>query len=88
MGCLSAILRLLTYAKQIEVYKYNNSLLYVLSSAKPNAAGQRWVDKLAEFNINVHYKPRRYNLMPALQIAFQKILKNILSPTRMKYFQK
>ena len=31
----------LTYAKQTEVYTDNNPLLYVLSSAKLNATGQR-----------------------------------------------
>ena len=51
----------LTYAKQIEVYTDNNPLLYVLSSAKLNATGQRWVNELAEFNINIHYKPGRNN---------------------------
>ena len=51
----------LTYAKQIEVYTDNNPLLYVLSSAKLNATGQRWVNELADFNINIHYKPGRNN---------------------------
>ena len=51
----------LTYAKQIEVYTDNNPLLYVLSSAKLNATGQRWVNELADFNINIHYNPGRNN---------------------------
>ena len=51
----------LTYAKQIEMYTDNNPLLYVLSSAKLNATGQRWVNELADFNINIHYKPGRNN---------------------------
>ena len=51
----------LTYAKQIEVYTDNNPLLYVLSSAKLNATRQRWVNELADFNINIHYKPGRNN---------------------------
>ena len=50
-----------TYAKQIEVYTDNNPLLYVLSSAKLNATRQRWVNELADFNINIHYKPGRNN---------------------------
>ena len=41
----------LTYAKHTEVYTDNNPLLYVLSSAKLNATGQRWVNELADFNI-------------------------------------
>ena len=51
----------LTYTKQIEVYTDNNPLLYVLSSAKLNATRQRWVNELADFNINIHYKPGRNN---------------------------
>ena len=51
----------LTYAKQIEVYTDNNPSLYVLSSGKLNATGQRWVNELADFNINIHYKPGRNN---------------------------
>ena len=49
----------LTYAKQIEIYKDNNPLLYILSSAKLNAIGQRWVNESADFNINIHYKQGR-----------------------------
>ena len=51
----------LTYAKHTEVYTDNNPLLYVLSSAKLNATGQRWVNELADFNINIHYNPGRNN---------------------------
>ena len=51
----------LTYVKQIEVHTDNNPLLYVLSSAKLNATGQRWVNELANFNINIHYKPKSNN---------------------------
>ena len=51
----------LTHAKQIEVYTDNNPSLYVLSSGKLNATGQRWVNELADFNINIHYKPGRNN---------------------------
>ena len=28
---------------------------------KLNATGQRWVNELADFNINIHYKPGRNN---------------------------
>ena len=39
-----------------EVYTDNNPLTYVLSSAKLDACGQRWVAKLANYNITVKYK--------------------------------
>ena len=57
----------LTYAKQIEIYKDNNPLLYVLSSAKLNAIGQRWVNESAEKLTDrgdlekfVHFGNKRY----------------------------
>ena len=42
----------LTYAKQIEVYTDSTCLLYLLSSAKLNATGERLVNELAYFDIN------------------------------------
>ena len=39
-----------------EVYKDNNPLTYVLSSAKLDACGQRWVAKLANYNFTIKYK--------------------------------
>ena len=39
-----------------EVYTDNNPLTYVLSSAKLDACGQRWVAKLANYNFTVKYK--------------------------------
>ena len=51
----------LTYAKHIEVFTDKNTLLYVLSSAKLNATGKRWVNELADFTINIQHKPGRNN---------------------------
>ena len=39
-----------------EVYTDNNPLTYVLSSAKLDACGQRWVAKLANYNFTIRYK--------------------------------
>ena len=39
-----------------EVYTDNNPLTYVLSSAKLDACGQRWVAKLANYNFTIKYK--------------------------------
>ena len=38
------------------MYTDNNPLTYVLSSAKLDACGQRWVAKLANYNFTVKYK--------------------------------
>ena len=49
----------LLYALKVEVYTNNNPLVYVLSSAKLSATGQRWVNELGDFNLQIHYKPGR-----------------------------
>ena len=50
------------HAKEVHVYADNNPLLDVLSSAKLNATGQRWVNNLADFYLQIHYKPGRTNV--------------------------
>ena len=40
-----------------DVYTDNNPLTYVLSTAKLDACGHRWVAALANYNFNLHYKP-------------------------------
>ena len=51
----------LHYAPSFTVYTDNNPLTYVLSSAKLNATGQRWVAELADFNFTIRYLPGRKN---------------------------
>ena len=43
-------------SKTFEVYTDNNPLTYVLTSAKLDACGQRWVAKLASYNFTIKYK--------------------------------
>ena len=43
-------------SKTFEVYTDNNPLTYVLTSAKLDASGQRWVAKLANYNFTTKYK--------------------------------
>ena len=43
-------------SKTFEVYTDNNPLTYVLTSAKLDACGQRWVAKLANYNWSIKYK--------------------------------
>ena len=47
----------LYYANEFTVYSYNNPLSYVMSTAKVNATGMRWVPELADFNFKVKYRP-------------------------------
>ena len=46
---------------KFEVYTDNNPLTYILTTAKLDACGQRWVTDLANFNFTLHYKPGSIN---------------------------
>lgn len=49
------------YALSFTVYTDNNSLTYVLSGAKLNSRGRRWVAELAAFNFDIRYRPGKVN---------------------------
>ena len=51
----------LYYAPSFTVYTDNNPLTYVLTSAKLNATGLRWVSELADFNFTIKYRPGNAN---------------------------
>lgn len=44
----------------------NNPLTYVLSTAKLNATGCRWIAELADFHFTVKYCPSRENIADSL----------------------
>ena len=50
------------YMGSFDVYTDNNPLTYILTSAKLDATGQRWVAALAIFKFNIYYKPGKNNL--------------------------
>ncbi|CAB4040754.1 Hypothetical predicted protein [Paramuricea clavata] len=52
----------LYYAPQFTVYTDNNPLTYVLTSAKLNATGLRWIGELADYNFNIRYRPGKANV--------------------------
>lgn len=52
----------LYYAPTFTVYSDNNPLTYVLTSAKLNATGCRWVAELADFHFTIRYRPGRENI--------------------------
>lgn len=52
----------LFYAPHFVVYTDNNPLTYVMSTAKLNAVGHRWVGQLADFRFEIKYKPGRLNV--------------------------
>ena len=51
----------LYYAPSFVVYGDNNPLTYVLSSAKLNASGLRWINEVAEFNFTIKHRPGSAN---------------------------
>ncbi len=51
----------LYYASEFTVYTDNNPLTYILSSAKLNATGLRWVGELSDFHFTIKYRPGRAN---------------------------
>ena len=44
------------YSEQFDVYTDNNPLTYILTSAKLDATGQRWVASLANYDFRIFYK--------------------------------
>ena len=51
----------LFYAPHFTVYTDNNPLTFVMTSAKLNATGYRWVAELANFNFDIKYRPGHAN---------------------------
>ena len=49
------------YGHDFVVFTDNNPLTYILSSAKLDATGHRWVAALAAFNFNILYRPGKSN---------------------------
>lgn len=52
----------LFYAPAVTIYSDNNPLTYVMTTAKLNATGHRWVSELADFNITLKYRPGKVNI--------------------------
>ena len=51
----------LRYGPPFLVYTDNNPLTYVLTTAKLNAVGMRWVNDLADYNFTIKYRPGKEN---------------------------
>ena len=51
-----------TYMEEtFDVYTDNNPLTYVLTTAKLDATGQRWVAALANYNFDIYYRCGKTN---------------------------
>ena len=50
------------YGNTFDVYTDNNPLTYVLTTAKLDAMGHRWITGLANYNFHIHYKSGKSNV--------------------------
>ena len=50
------------YGGHFKVYTDNNPLTYILTTAKLDATGQRWVANLANYNFKIFYKSGNLNV--------------------------
>ena len=50
------------YGGEFEVYMDNNPLTYILTTAKLDTTGQRWVASLANYNFNIFYRSGKLNV--------------------------
>ena len=50
------------YGGEFEVYTDNNLLTYILTTAKLDATGQRWVASLANYNFKIFYRSGKPNV--------------------------
>ena len=50
------------YGGQFDVFTDNNPLTYILTSAKLDATGQRWVASLANYDFRIFYKSGKTNV--------------------------
>ena len=50
------------YGGQFDVYADNNPLTYILTLAKLDATGQRWVASLASYDFRIFYKSGKTNI--------------------------
>eukprot|EP00795_Rhopilema_esculentum_P016099 gene16099-7454_t len=52
----------LFYAPKFTIYTDNNPLTYVMSTAKLNSTGYRWIASLADFEFTIKYRPGKANV--------------------------
>ena len=50
------------YGGEFTVYTDKNPFTYVLTSAKLDATGQRWIAALTNYNFSLHYKSGKTNI--------------------------
>ena len=70
----------LYYSPKFTVFTDNNPLTYILTSAKLNATGLRWVNELADFHFDIRYRPGKSNAdadtLSRMPISFEDYMKS------------
>ena len=70
----------LYYSPKFTVFTDNNPLTYILTSAKLNATGLRWVNELADFHFEIRYRPGKANAdadtLSRMPISFEGYMKS------------
>ena len=69
------------YGATFDMYTDNNPLTYILSTAKLDAMGHRWVASFSPYNFTLHYKPGKLNCDAD---AFSRINWTIVEPMEIK----
>ena len=63
------------YGNTFTLYSDNNPLTYVLTTAKLDAAGQRWIAKLTKFKFTIYYQSGKSNVDVLSQIPWGQNIK-------------
>ena len=69
------------YGAISDVFTDNNPLTYILSTAKLDAMGHRWVASMGPYKFTLHYKPSKLNNDAD---ALSRIDWNMVDPTEVK----
>ena len=69
------------YGAMFDVYTDNNPLTYILSTAKLDAMGHRWVGSLGPYNFTLHYKPGKLNCDALSRINWELVDPQVVKAT-------
>lgn len=72
----------LYYSPKFTVFTNNYPFTYILTSAKLNATGLRWVNELADFNFDIRYRPGKANTdadtLSRMPLSFEEYMRGCL----------
>ena len=70
------------YRADFDVFTDNNPLTYILTTAKLDAMGHRWVARLGPYSFALHYKPGKSNPADPLScIKWERVDNQIVKAT-------